>query len=167
MNDQQYPWQPGTSQSGNPYQQPGNPYGPQGPYPSQGPYVPQLAPETPQAYKKRVKRNTILSLVAVVLLVIAGLAIKGFGDHLSPASSGVCTSSSCIVSDLQSNLVGLTAKDDLVSTKAVCEQSTAKDDGNGIFAATCTVTYSDGSTATGTGTLETQQKQVSFSPALP
>jgi hypothetical protein len=58
----------------------------------------------------------------------------------------------------------MTAKDDLVSTRAVCQQSTVRNDGNGIYAARCTVTYSDGSTAAGTGTLEMSQKQVSFTP---
>jgi hypothetical protein len=125
---------------------------------------------------------------AAAWAVIAGIVIagasgcgSGLGDAGGPASSTVqsappapapstsappCATRACIISDMNSDLVGLTAKDDTVSIKAACRASTEKDDGHGIYAAKCTVTYSDGSTAAGTGTVDLTSSQVSFSPSL-
>jgi hypothetical protein len=124
--------------------------------------------QQPQKGPKGRGRKWLSGVIIFVLAIAIAAVIEHVGNSVANSGGGgTCTSNSCVVSDLQSNLVGATAKDDLVSTKAVCQQSTVKDDGNGIYAAVCTVTYSDGSTATGTGTLATQQKQVSFTPTLP
>jgi hypothetical protein len=139
------------------------PYPVQQPYPQQGIYPPQQ----PQKGPKGQGRKWLSGVIIFVLAIVIAAVIEHVGNSVANSGGGMCTSNSCIVRDLQSNLVGLTAKDDLVTTKAVCQQSTVKDDGNGIYAATCTVTYSDGSNAIGTGTLATQQKQVSFTPTLP
>jgi len=140
-------------------------YAPQGGYPT-GPYPPRQPLQGAPKKKGAVRRWAFIIGVFVVALILAGI-IDNALQHKATGGGGTCTTSSCIVSDLNSSLVGLTAKDDLVSTKAVCVPSSERDDGNGIYAATCTVTYSDGSTATGTGTLDLTQNQVSFAPALP
>jgi hypothetical protein len=126
-----------------------------------------------------------MNRTAIPLAIIAGavaLSAAGCGSISGDAGAGPsgsappspapstsappCTTRACIVQDLDTDLVGITAKDDLVSTKAACKTSTERDDGHGIYAATCTVTFSDGSAATGTGTLDLTSRQVSFSPSL-
>lgn len=82
------------------------------------------------------------------------------------ASTLPCDSHSCVVSDLEQNLDGLIAQDEAVVTKAVCYKSTvvfhaAAD----TWSASCTVTFSDGSSASGTGNLDLSQQKVTFTPA--
>jgi hypothetical protein len=122
----------------------------------------------PQAAPKKswLRRNGLWLAFSVVAAIVIAVVLQAVNNHVA-GNGGLCTSSSCVVSDLNSGLVGLTAKDDLVTTKAVCVQSSEQSEGNGIYAATCTVTYSDRSTATGTGTLDTTQNQVSFTLSLP
>lgn len=81
-------------------------------------------------------------------------------------SSGPCTTHACIASDMDTALVGMTAEDESVSVKAKCNKHTvvyhqAADD----YSATCVVTFSDGSLATGTGNLLVSQNKVTFQPA--
>jgi hypothetical protein len=81
------------------------------------------------------------------------------------AASQICTTHTCIADDLDKSLVGLVAEDESVTTKADCYRSTvvfhkAAD----TYSATCLITYSDGSTATGTGNLLVSAQKVTFSP---
>src|SRR5271170_7989605 len=68
------------------------------------------------------------------------------------ASATACTSHACVVQLLEQNLTGLVAEDEAVSTKVTCYVSTvvfyASAD---TYSASCNVTYSDGSSASGTG----------------
>lgn len=109
-------------------------------------------------------RKVIGVLGTIVLAVVIILVIRGIGDHAS-GGGGLCTSNACIVQDLQQSLNGVVDKGDEVTTKVVCQQSSVKDDGNGIYAATCTVTHSDGTVDAGTGTLETKQNEATFVPS--
>lgn len=81
-------------------------------------------------------------------------------------SSQICTTHACIASDLDQSLVGLVAQDESVSVKAKCYKKTvtfhrAAD----TYSATCLVTYSDGSEATGTGNLLMSAQKVTFEPS--
>ncbi|HEU5392801.1 MAG TPA: hypothetical protein VFV73_43625 [Streptosporangiaceae bacterium] len=72
----------------------------------------------------------------------------------------------CIAQDMDQSLVGMTAADESVSVKANCYKSTvvyhqAADD----YSATCVITFSDGSQATGTGNWLVSQDKVTFQPA--
>ena len=80
------------------------------------------------------------------------------------ASAAPCTSHACIVQELDQSLVGGIDQADAVATKVHCYESTVKDQGNGTWTASCMVTYSDGSTADGTGTVDTSQDKVTFEP---
>jgi hypothetical protein len=80
-------------------------------------------------------------------------------------SSEPCTTHACIVQDLDENLVGLVARDESVTTKAVCYKKTVRyHKAADTYSATCLITYSDGSTATGTGNLLVSAKKVTFEP---
>lgn|SRR5487761_1569922 len=84
----------------------------------------------------------------------------------SSPSAAPCTTHACIVQLLEQNLTGLIAQDESVATKAVCYKSTvvfhaAAD----TWSASCTVTFSDGSSASGTGNLDLGQQKVTFTPA--
>lgn len=81
-------------------------------------------------------------------------------------SSGPCTTHACIAADMDKYMVGLTAADESVSVKAKCYKKTvvyhqAADD----YSATCLITFSDGSQATGTGNWLASQGKVTFTPA--
>ena len=81
------------------------------------------------------------------------------------ASAATCTTHACVVSDLEQSLTGLIAQDESVATKVVCYKSTvvfhaAAD----TYSASCTVTYSDGSSVSGTGNLDLSQQKVTFQP---
>ena len=82
------------------------------------------------------------------------------------ASPAPCLTHSCIVTALEQNLTGLIAEDESVATKVTCYVSTvvfaaAAD----TYSASCTITYSDGSQASGTGNLDLGQQKVTFQPA--
>jgi len=81
------------------------------------------------------------------------------------ASSSTCTTKTCIVGDLQDNLTGLVAQDEAVSTKVKCYKKTVKfHSAADTYSATCLVTYSDGSSVTGTGNLLVSAQKVTFEP---
>lgn len=86
----------------------------------------------------------------------------------SPAPSVTeadCTSHACIVSDLEQNLTGLVAQDESVATKVTCYKSTVVfHSAADTYSASCTVTYSDGSSVSGTGNLDLGQSKVTFQP---
>jgi hypothetical protein len=83
----------------------------------------------------------------------------------SPTTYPDCTSHACIVAALEQNLTGLVAQDESVSTGVTCYQSTVVyHAAAGTYSASCTVTYSDGTTASGTGNLVTSSDEVTFSP---
>ncbi len=82
------------------------------------------------------------------------------------ASSAPCTTKACIAGDLQQNLTGLVAQDEAVSTKVKCYKRTVRfHQAADTYSATCVVTYSDGSSVTGTGNLLLSAKKVTFEPA--
>lgn len=111
--------------------------------------------------------------------VLAGCASTGSTTSTPPAaqasstapqaaaaspSEPVCTTRSCIAGDIQRSLVGLVAEDEAVATKASCKPSTVKHNAGDTWTARCTVTYSDGSAATGFGNLLPAQQKVTFQP---
>jgi hypothetical protein len=77
-----------------------------------------------------------------------------------------CMSHTCIAAYLDQNLVGLVALDYAVSTKVTCYSSTVVyHAAAGTYSADCTVNYSDGSSAYGTGNLITSSDAVTFTPS--
>jgi hypothetical protein len=52
-----------------------------------------------------------------------------------------------------------------VATKVNCEPSTVKNKGGGTWTAWCTAYYTDGTSATGYGTVDTSQGKVTFEPS--
>ena len=80
------------------------------------------------------------------------------------ASSGC--DHACVVQELEQNLTGLVAQDEAVSTKVTCYELTvvfhaAAD----TYSASCTVEYSDGSSASGTGNYDISAGKVTFEPS--
>jgi len=141
----------------NPYQRMGSPYG-QAPG---NPYGPMQGPRQPAPNRKRLK-IVGLPVLIIIIAIVAGLVIKGVGDS---GQSTTCTTNSCIATDIGNNLVNIVAEDKSVITSATCDPSTVTGNGSGTWTATCTATYSDGSTATGYGTLDTSQNEVTFEPS--
>jgi hypothetical protein len=96
-------------------------------------------------------------------------AAPSSGAGATPSSdlgSSTCTSHACIVQELEQNLTGLVAEDEAVSTKVTCYESTvvfhaAAD----TYSASCTVEYSDGSSASGTGNYDISAGKVTFEPS--
>ena len=82
----------------------------------------------------------------------------------TPASSRICTSHACIVSDVEKSLVGLVAKDESVITKAVCYKSTVKANPGDTYTVSCDVTYSDGTVYSGDATLLVAKDQIAWEP---
>ena len=82
----------------------------------------------------------------------------------TPASSQICTSHACIVSDVEKSLVGLVAKDESVITKAVCYKSTVKANPGDTYTVSCDVTYSDGTVYSGDATLLVAKDQIAWEP---
>lgn len=79
-------------------------------------------------------------------------------------SSAPCTTHACIVSDAQSSMVGTTAKDGSVITKAVCFKSTVKANPGDTYTVSCNITYTDGTVWNGLVTLLLASNQVSWQP---
>jgi len=88
------------------------------------------------------------------------------GAAAGSPSSAPCTTHACIVSDLEQSLTGLVAEDEAVATKVTCYKSTVVfHQAADTYSASCTVIYSDGSQASGTGNLVVSSDQVTFQPA--
>jgi hypothetical protein len=84
----------------------------------------------------------------------SGGAPSAGAPSAAPTSYPGCTSHSCIAAYLDQNLTGLVALDNAVSTKVTCYVSTVVYyAAAGTYSADCTVDYSDGSSAYGTGNL--------------
>lgn len=84
----------------------------------------------------------------------------------APRSTAMCLTHSCVVQDMEQSLTGGIALDEAVATKVTCYESTvvfykAAD----TYSATCTVDYSDGSSASGTGNMLVSQQKVTFEPS--
>lgn len=124
---------------------------------------------------------------AVAWLVITGAVIAGAGGCGSdygeagagPSSSTVasappvpapttsaapCTTKSCIIGDMNRDLVGMVAKDNAVTTKAKCKPSSLKTNPGQTWTATCTLTYSDGLVAEGFANLIESSRKITFEP---
>ncbi len=82
----------------------------------------------------------------------------------SAASTAICTSHACIVTDVQRSLVGLVAKDESVITKATCFKSTVKANPGDTYTVSCDVTYSDGTVYSGDATLLVAKDQIAWEP---
>jgi hypothetical protein len=99
----------------------------------------------------------------------SGAATPSAAALAAPSSSPspqLCTTHTCIARDIEQGLTGAVAKDESVITKVTCYKSTvvfhkAAD----TWSASCTATYSDGSSVSGTGNLLVSQQQVTFTPA--
>lgn len=120
--------------------------------------------------------------VLAASVVLAGCASMGGGaaspDDGSPppavaaASSAapapspteaLCTTRSCIATNMDQALPGIVAKDEAVIRKAVCKASSVQVS-NGVWTATCTVTESDGSVSEGYGNIVPASQQVTYDP---
>ena len=98
---------------------------------------------------------------------LAGQPSSNAGEPSSAAASpsaALCTSHSCIVSDIQQALVGQAAKDGSVITKAVCYKSTVKANPGDTYTASCDVTYSDGEVWSEYATLLAATDQITWEP---
>jgi len=164
-----------------------------GPVPS-GPVPSGRGPRKPWTTRRKVGVGAGISAGILALIIIgvsAGTSGSGSGAAGAPSSaagspsaaagspsaaaggpsaaagspsSAPCTSHGCIVQELDQSLTGGIDQADAVATKVHCYESTVKNQGNGNWTASCTVTYSDGSTAEGTGTVDTSQGKVAFEP---
>ena len=83
----------------------------------------------------------------------------------SPSPSGaMCTTRSCIASDAQQSMVGTTAEDGSVVTKAKCFRSTVRHNGGDTWTVSCDVTYTDQTVWAGLVTILPASGQVSWQP---
>jgi uncharacterized protein YceK len=127
-----------------------------------------------------MKRQGLIPFILIAAVSLAGCASTGSEDSstaggdpgagggsapAASASQQYCITKSCIIHDLDQSLVGAVAKDESVAVKAVCKESTVKGYPDQVWSAKCTVTYSDGNTATGTGNMLLSQNKVTFTPA--
>lgn len=122
--------------------------------------------------------NVKLLAVAAAVTGLAGCAspvgtgpAAGSGSSAPPvpaasSSAPPCLTRACIAADIGRSLIGAVAKDEAVITKADCKASTVTRNAGDTYTAKCTVTYSDGSTATGFGNLLVAQQKVTFEPDL-
>jgi hypothetical protein len=95
----------------------------------------------------------------------AAAAASAIASAASAAANAPCTTNSCIVTEIDQSLTGGIAQDEAVATKVDCEKSTVKNKGGGTWTSWCTVYYSDGTSATGYGTVDTSQNKVTFEPS--
>jgi hypothetical protein len=79
-------------------------------------------------------------------------------------SAAPCITSACIISDMNQSLVGMVAKDNAVTTKAVCKKSSLKVNPGQTWTAKCTLTYSDGLVAEGFANLVEATEKITFEP---
>jgi hypothetical protein len=114
------------------------------------------------AIRKHWGRN-ILTLIGG--LVVAGVIISLLSHSSSGGSSGPCTSGACIATDIRQSLVNTLDKGDAVFTKMNCDPSSVKEPSSGTYTENCTAAYSDGTTASGTGTVDTSQNETTFTPS--
>ena len=83
----------------------------------------------------------------------------------SPSASSVpCTTHSCIVTDAEQSMVGTSAKDGSVVTKATCFKSSVKSNPGDTYTVSCNITYTDGTVWNGLVTLLLASDQVSWQP---
>ena len=75
-----------------------------------------------------------------------------------------CTTRSCIASDAQQSMVGTSAEDGSVVTKARCFKSTVKANPGDTYTVSCDITYTDGQVWAGLVTLLLASNQVSWQP---
>jgi hypothetical protein len=80
----------------------------------------------------------------------------------APSPAGPCTTRACIASDAQKSLVGLVDEENSVVTKASCKAAAVKQASPGIWTATCTATYSDGTVARGIATLLAATEKITW-----
>jgi hypothetical protein len=117
----------------------------------------------------RLERGGVMSkwtlgriIVAVAVAIVIGTSWPA--NRSGGGSSPPCTTNSCIVTTIQQSLAGGAAVDGAVMKTITCQPSTVKSDGNESWTATFTVGYSDGSTATGYGSLVQSEDKVYFEP---
>ena len=83
----------------------------------------------------------------------------------TPSPSEVaCTSHSCITQDAEQSMVGTTAKDGSVITKADCFKSTVKANPGDTYTVSCDIAYTDGTVWNGLVTLLLASNQISWQP---
>jgi hypothetical protein len=152
-------------------------------YQFNGPEPYGMPPQPPKKKRHRV-RNTLLTALGVLVLLMVVSIIAGASSGSSPqasagpsaqpspsaapssaqADSGQCTSRTCIAQELDRSIPGDIARDGSVMGKTTCAVHTVKNDGGGNYTASCDVTYSDGEVWSGYGTVLTGQDKVSFEP---
>lgn len=100
----------------------------------------------------------------------SGIGSAAPDDSTTPADDSTdgsgCTSHTCIADTLEQSLTGLVAEDNAVSTDVKCYVSSVKyHKAADTYSASCIVTYSDGSQASGTGNLVLSSNQATFQPS--
>ena len=135
--------------------------------PSARPQAAHAAPQSGQRELKSIRKRWVRNMATLAVgLVIAGIIISLLSHSSSGGSPGAqCTSGSCIAGEIRQSLVNTIAKDDSVLTKMKCDPASVKEPSSGTYTENCTATYSDGTVATGTGTVDTSQNEVTFTPS--
>lgn len=111
-------------------------------------------------------RRAILPPAILLAVTLPAAACASSAAPPAPASQRICTTKACIVSDLDKGLTGDVAKDESVAVKVDCARaSVVYHQAADTYSASCTVTYSDGTTAAGTGNLLIGKREVTFAPA--
>jgi hypothetical protein len=123
----------------------------------------------------QMKRMPLIAAAAFAAVTLAGCGSLGSTPAAgqpsasagapSAAATAMCTTHSCIATDLDQSLLGGIDKADAVATKVKCSKTSVKDQGNGTWTAWCDVTYSDGTVSEGTGTVDSSQNEVTFTPS--
>jgi hypothetical protein len=118
----------------------------------------QTGPQPQSGSRRRITWSTISGVIVVIAAVI------WFYNHNQSTQTQPCTSESCAVSTIERTLDGSSVTDGAVFTKVTCSPSSLANVGSGTLRADCTADYSDGTHASGYGTLNTQQNMVDFEP---
>jgi hypothetical protein len=109
-----------------------------------------------------MKRLPLLAIASSSLLLAGCSSVISNLANAQPSSSPPCTSNACITASVEHQLVGMTAKDGAVSTKAVCQASTLKRNPGNTYTVSCRVTDSDGGVYQGYGNLTSTE--ITFEP---
>ena len=118
--------------------------------------------------RKRDSMRPNLALITILTaMALSGCAATTVSKAPSPPPASThaapsCTSSSCITTEIQHDLIGLVAKDEAVITKASCDPAALTRNAGGTYTAPCTVTESDGSVSTGDGNLLPAQGEITY-----
>ena len=93
----------------------------------------------------------------------ADAAVASAMASAAPPSAPACTTHACIVAILQQSLIGSSVSYNTVATSVFCNKKTVKFHADtDTYTAICTVTYTDGTMATGYGNYSVPAAKVTF-----